>query len=219
MTTADENDLTARAIALMRNDSRVLLGITGSPGSGKTTRARQLVADINTSVGSGENEPVAASLPMDGFHLANSTLQRLGRSDRKGAIDTFDGWGFVALLRRLLTEADHTVYAPSFDRQVDEGIAGEIAIPPSVRIVIVEGNYLLNDQEPWADIRGLVAEVWFCDTPEEERLRRLVDRHTRHGRSLEAADAWARTVDGSSAALIEPTRARADLIIEGSSGR
>ena len=215
-TVTEEGDaLARRAIALMRDDARVLLGITGSPGAGKTTIARQLVDSINSALGRSEANPVAVYLPMDGYHLANSTLDRLGIHDRKGAIDTFDGWGFVALLRRLLSETDHTVYAPSFDRRVDEGIAGEIAIPASARIVVAEGNYLLIDQAPWEDIRALVAETWFCETPEDERLRRLVDRHERHGRSPEAAEAWAKTVDGSNALLIEPSQERADLTISG----
>jgi pantothenate kinase len=207
--------LVRRAIALMRDDARVILGITGSPGAGKTTAAKHLVTGINVALGSDDHQPVAVYLPMDGFHLANSTLDRLGIHDRKGAIDTFDGWGFVALLRRILTETDHTVYAPSFDRRVDEGIAGEIAVPASARIVIAEGNYLLIERAPWSDIRDLLAEAWFCETPENERLRRLVDRHERHGRSAEAAEAWARTVDGANALLIEPTRDRADFTIPG----
>jgi pantothenate kinase len=177
------------------------------------------VADINAELGAESSDgPAAVYLPMDGFHLANSTLDRLGIHDRKGALDTFDGWGFVALLRRVLAETDHTVYAPSFDRNVDEGVAGEIAVPASARIVVVEGNYLLIDQEPWSQVRGLLAGAWFCDAPEEERLRRLIDRHTRHGRSREAAEAWARTVDGANATLIEETRGRAGLIVSGAAG-
>jgi len=156
---------------------------------------------------------------MDGYHLANTTLNRLGRHDRKGAIDTFDGWGFVALLRRLVTETDHTVYAPGFDRRVDEGIAGEIAVTPSTRVVIVEGNYLLVDAEPWNQIAGLLAESWFCETTDGERMRRLVDRHERHGRSPAAALAWAESVDGRNAILIEATKRRATLTVSGQSPR
>jgi pantothenate kinase len=121
----------------------------------------------------------------------------------------------VALLGRVLTERDHTVYAPSFERTVDEGIAGEVAIPANARIVVVEGNYLLVDQEPWNRIPDLLTETWFCETAADERLSRLVDRHTRHGRTPEAALAWASSVDGANAILIETTRPRADLVVSG----
>lgn len=143
---------------------------------------------------------------MDGFHLANSTLERLGLRDRKGAVETFDGWGFLNLLDRLRTETDHVVHAPGFDRSVDEGVAGEIAVEPSASLVVVEGNYLLIDREPWSAVRSRLDVAWFCAIPGEERERRLVDRHIRHGRTPEAATAWAREVDGVNALLVEPPR-------------
>lgn len=192
---------------------RYLLGLAGSPGGGKTTLAAALVAKLNA-----RHDGIAASLPMDGFHLANATLDRLSLRGRKGAIETFDGWGFVALLDRVRRETDHTVYAPTFPRRVDEGVAGAIAIEPTARIVIVEGNYLLIDREPWYRVRGLLDEAWFCSTPAAERESRLIDRHTRHGRTPEAAAAWARDVDGGTAALIEASRARADLLVSGITG-
>ncbi|MGO4784725.1 nucleoside/nucleotide kinase family protein [Cryobacterium sp. W22_MBD10_FK3] len=210
MGTAENLDgLARRAVGLLGENGRIIIGITGSPGAGKTTLAKQLVERLI------DNGSRTVYLPMDGFHLANATLDRLGIHDRKGAIDTFDGWGFVGLLNRVLAERDHTVYAPSFERTVDEGIAGEVAIPAGAEIVIVEGNYLLVDQEPWNRIPGLLAEAWFCETGADERLSRLVDRHTRHGRSPAAAHAWARTVDGANAILIEGTRVRADLVVSG----
>ncbi|RWR20030.1 nucleoside/nucleotide kinase family protein [Microbacterium enclense] len=194
--------------------SRFLLGIAGSPGSGKTTLAAALVAELNA-----QRPGEAVALPMDGFHLANRTLDRLGRRDRKGAIDTFDGWGFLALLQRVHAETDHTVFAPSFRREVDEGVAGEIAIDPEARVVVVEGNYLLVDDGPWARVRDALDEAWFCETPDAIREARLVERHTHHGRTAEAATAWAREVDGANAALIEATRGRADLVVSGETGR
>ncbi|MFP3467389.1 nucleoside/nucleotide kinase family protein [Leifsonia sp. SIMBA_070] len=212
MTVRDDVDaLARRALALVPADGRAIVGIAGSPGSGKTTLARAVADRANRMAGDG----TAVHLPMDGFHLANATLDLLGRHGRKGALDTFDGWGFVALLQRILGERDHIVYAPAFERIVDEPVAGSIPVPPGARLVIAEGNYLLVDQDPWSRIPSLLAESWFVATPEEERMRRLVDRHTRHGRTPEAAAVWARDVDGANAALIEPTASRASLVVSG----
>ncbi|TNU77334.1 nucleoside/nucleotide kinase family protein [Miniimonas arenae] len=185
---------------------RVLLGLTGSPGAGKTTLATGLVAELG---------PDAVHVPMDGFHLANRTLAALGRSGRKGALDTFDGWGYLALLTRLRHEVDRTVYAPSYRREVGEPIAAEIAVEPAHRIVVTEGNYLLVAQAPWDEVRAALDEVWFVSTPDGERTRRLVARHSRQ-RSVEAATAWAAEVDGPNAVVVESTRDRADLVVPGS---
>ncbi|MGO4298571.1 nucleoside/nucleotide kinase family protein [Leifsonia sp. RAF41] len=215
--TAAASDLSAlaeRALALAGAGGRAILGIAGSPGSGKTTLARAVADRANELAGAG----TAVHLPMDGFHLANRTLDALGRHDRKGAIDTFDGWGFVTLLERVLAETGNPVYAPAFDRNVDEPVAGSIAISPGTRLIVAEGNYLLIDQEPWSRIRDLLAESWFVATPKDERMRRLVDRHKRHGRTAEGATAWARDVDGANAVLIEASQERATLVVEGTTG-
>lgn len=202
-------EIRARGIA----GRRVVIGIAGSPGGGKTTLAKAIVDSVN------EIEPgIAVHLPLDGFHLANSTLTRLGLRDRKGAIETFDGWGFLNLVHRLRDESGHTVFAPSFERTVDEGVAGEIAIDESHRLVIAEGNYLLSEQAPWAEVKALLDDAWFCETDDDERFARLVDRHTRHGRSRDAAEAWAREVDGANAVLINATRVRANLVVSGVTG-
>ncbi|MFT2707248.1 nucleoside/nucleotide kinase family protein [Clavibacter zhangzhiyongii] len=208
---ADLDALARRALGLVRDGRRAILAIAGSPGAGKTTLARALAARVDALAGAG----TAAYVPMDGFHLANATLDRLGRHDRKGAIDTFDGWGVVALVRRLRAETEHAVYAPSFDRAVDEGVAGAIAVDPAARLVVVEGNYLLVDDGPWAQLAAELDEAWFCATPADDRFARLVERHTAGGRAPTAAEAWAREVDGANAALIEGTRGRADLVVDG----
>ncbi len=209
---AQPTELARRVISLLPEHGRILVGIAGCPGAGKTTLARQVVAQINDLLGSDNS---AVHLPLDGFHLANSTLNALGWQGQKGAIDTFDGWGFVALLRRLLTEVDHAIYAPSFDRRMNDPIAAEITVLPSVRVVVVEGNYLLNESPPWNQVNSLLHESWFCATGEAERYRRLVERHERHGRSAEAAREWAESVDGPNARLIESTRHRAGMVVLG----
>ncbi|MFC6014841.1 nucleoside/nucleotide kinase family protein [Plantactinospora solaniradicis] len=198
------DELVARAHALASAAPRRLLGITGAPGAGKSTLAGLIVAAL------GE---LAELVPMDGFHLAENELHRLGRHARKGALDTFDGAGFVALLRRLRAAGPGTVYAPEFRRELEEPIAGAIPVPPSVPLVVVEGNYLLVPGEPWGEVRELLDEVWYLDLDETERLRRLTDRHIAFGREPAEAAARARGTDQRNAELIAETVGRADLVV------
>lgn len=183
---------------------RRLIGICGPPGGGKSTLAERVVEDI------GER---ARLVRMDGFHLAQKELARLGREDRKGAIDTFDGAGYVALLRRLRDAAEEVVYAPEFRRELEEPIAGAVAVPREAPLVVTEGNYLLVDREPWCDVRAVLDEVWFVVMAEETRLRWLIERHVRYGRSPEAARAWALGTDQRNARLIEATKTHADALV------
>src|SRR5262245_1678528 len=108
-------ELVARAAGLVSGGARRLLGVCGAPGAGKSTLAGALATAL------GRRAVVA---PMDGFHLAQAELDRLGRADRKGAPDTFDAAGYVALLRRLRTATEPVVYAPRFHREIEEPIAG-----------------------------------------------------------------------------------------------
>jgi pantothenate kinase len=152
-------------------------------------------------------------LPMDGFHLANSELARLGCSHVKGAPDTFDGFGFVALVKRLRQADDAIVYAPAFDRMVETAIAGAIPIPREVPLVVAEGIYLLLDTPPWSRLRGLIDEVWYIEPDDSRRPDWLVDRHVRNGRSREAAEEWVYRSDEANAVLVRAAKDRADLFI------
>ncbi|MET8087079.1 nucleoside/nucleotide kinase family protein [Micromonospora sp. NPDC005237] len=198
------DELVARARSLADAGPRQLLGITGAPGAGKSTLAERIVAEVG---------PSARLVPMDGFHLAQSQLVRLGRADRKGAIDTFDANGYVSLLRRLRRLEPTSVYAPEFRREIEEPVAGAIEVPPSVRLVVTEGNYLLVPDFPWQEVRTLLHEVWFLDLDVELRQRRLTARHEAYGRSPEQARAWALGSDEANAARVTPTADRADLVI------
>ncbi|WP_338784954.1 nucleoside/nucleotide kinase family protein [Streptomyces sp. DG1A-41] len=202
------DDLVQRAQALPQGSRRAILGIAGSPGAGKSTLAGRLVRELN-----GSGDPWVAHVPMDGFHLADAELERLGRRDRKGAPDTFDAAGYAALLRRLREETHGVVYAPGFERVLEQPIAGAIPVPPTARLVVTEGNYLLLDTGAWARVRSRLDEVWFCELPEPERLRRLVARHEEFGKRHEEAVAWVRRSDQRNAELVATTRGRADLVV------
>jgi pantothenate kinase len=193
----------SRLEALLARDRRVILGITGSPGAGKTAMASQIASSIDDAV----------HIPMDGFHLADVQLQRLGRLDRKGAIDTFDAYGYRALLQRIRRQDTEIVYAPAFDRDIEQPVAGSIGVAPTTRLIVTEGNYLLDDDEPWPDVRRTFDEVWFVDLAPEERRRRLIARHIEFGRSPEQAQAWLRAVDDPNAERIERVRHKADLVV------
>ena len=194
-----------RIDALLADGRRKLLGLVGAPGAGKSTLAAALLAAL------GERAQV---VPMDGFHLANIELQRLGRTDRKGAPDTFDSAGYVALLQRLRTQGDDDiVYAPEFRREIEEPVAGAIAVLPATQLVITEGNYLLHDGGAWAGVAGLLDEIWYVDVNEALREARLDRRHRQFGRSEEAALAWVERTDAPNARLIAATRVRAHHVL------
>ena len=187
--------------ALLATGRRRLLGLVGPPGAGKSTLAAALHAACPAQ---------SQVVPMDGFHLANISLARLGRADRKGAPDTFDAAGFVALLQRLRQQpADQTVYAPEFRREIEEPVAGAIAVLPQTPLLIIEGNYLLLEDGPWAAVAGLLDEVWYVDVPPALRLQRLIARHEHFGRSPEAAREWVLRTDEPNARRIEASRPRA----------
>ena len=186
-----------------RAGRRRILGIAGPPGGGKSTVARQVVAEL------GER---ARLVPMDGFHLSQPELVRLGRRERMGAPDTFDAAGYAALLARLKSD-EPVVYAPEFRREIEEPIAGAIAVPSTVPLVVTEGNYLLLQDERWAPVRDLLDETWYVETDEELRVQRLIQRHIQFGKTPEYARAWVMRSDERNAALVATTAHTADVLV------
>lgn len=144
---------------LAHRPGRVIVGLAGPPAAGKSTLATALAAALTDGGAS------AVAVPMDGFHLANAELARLGLADRKGAPETFDATGFVNLLRRLRVDEPTTVYAPTFSRQINESIGSAIPVAPEVRVVVTEGNYLLLDTPPWHEVRPLLDLALYLDAP------------------------------------------------------
>ena len=190
---------------------RTLIGIAGPPGAGKSTLAAELVAELLSG------GVAAALVGLDGFHLAQQVLDGAGLAKIKGAPETFDPAGYLALLHRLRAVPRGTVYAPVFDRALEQPIAGAVPIAPEVDVVITEGNYLLLDAPPWGRLRAILDEAWYLEVPEDVRLERLVARHVRFGRTPREARRRATTgSDGANAALVIASRDAADLIVTAS---
>lgn len=183
--------------------ARLLVGIAGEPGSGKSTLAAHLAAAL---------APDAVVLPMDGFHLPQSRLVELGRRERMGAPDTFDVAGFRAVLAAVRRDAGE-VAAPGFDREVEEAVPGAVGIRPEHRIVLVEGNYLLHDADGWEGVAALLDVRAYLAIDPRIRLDRLVARHVAHGKTPDAARAWATGPDEANAALIRRGADRAEVLL------
>lgn len=167
---------------------RLLIGIAGPPGAGKSTLADGVVDRLGEAV----------AVPMDGFHLSNKELHRLGLGHVKGAPGTFDSAGYVALLRRIKEWPPEIVYAPSFDHVMNEPIAGSIPVFPETPVVVSEGNYLLV----WPEARELFDLTVHIDTDPRARIAGLIARQRDKGLSEEAAVEWVMRSDEANARLI-----------------
>ena len=209
------HDLARELLTLAGDGSRrVLVGVTGAPGAGKTTLVEDLVAALRDVPPPGHRPGEwIAHVPMDGFHLADAALEWLGLLDRKGAAPTFDAHGYLALLRRLRADGRETVWAPAFERDLEQPVAGAIGVAPAARLVLTEGNYLLLADDPWPAVAAELDRVWFVDPPDDVRRQRLVDRHVRFGKSPELARQWVRDVDEPNAGRVRATRHRADRVV------
>ncbi|BBZ27653.1 nucleoside/nucleotide kinase family protein [Mycolicibacterium madagascariense] len=188
---------------LERSANRLIVGITGPPGTGKSTFAQFLLRTIGST---------AAFVPMDGFHLSNRQLERLGRRDRKGAPDTFDVDGYLATLRRAAA-ADRDVYVPDFDRRLDEPVAAGLVVPAEARLVITEGNYLALADGAWGSVRGEIDRLYYLGGPPEVRRERLIARHVAGGRTPCDAAKWVDVVDQPNADLIAGTESCCDVTL------
>ena len=159
-------------------------------------------------------DPTLVSVvPMDGFHLSNKVLKALGRSERKGAQDTFDVKGFTTLIQRIKLDSADPIYYPVFDRSIEESIAAQGVVYPSTRVVIVEGNYLMHDKDGWQEISPLLEQSWYAYLDEDLRISRLISRHIAFGKDPDSAKAWAKGSDQVNAELIETGVARCDFLI------
>jgi pantothenate kinase len=197
-----------RAVALLDQPGRSVLGIAGAPASGKSTLAALLLVELER-----QRPAAVVGVGMDAFHIGHRVLLRHGMTDVKGAPETFDAVGFIHLLHRIRTEIG-TVYAPEFDRDIEDSLAHVVEVGPEIRLVISEGNYLLLDTPPWDRVRPLLDEAWFVHLADDERRRRMVARHQRHGHDLQSAQARTFGNDERNAQLVNAAPNNPDLWIE-----
>jgi pantothenate kinase len=203
------SDLTDAAARLLDLPGRRLLGLCGPPAAGKSTLARALDEGIDARLGPG----TAAWLPLDGFHLSNAQLERLGLADRKGSPPTFDVHGYLALLRRVAAELDHDLYIPDYDRALHEPVAARHVIGPAVRLVVTEGNYLGMDAPGWRETAEPLDQLWYVDAPDALRERRLSDRHLGNGSSSDRTRARVEGNDRPNGELVKTARGRCDRVV------
>jgi pantothenate kinase len=256
---------------------RAVIGIAGPPGGGKSTLSKLVCARADELLrrrqggGGGAQVPLAAVLPMDGFHYTRAQLDAspdpIAAHARRGAPWTFDAGAFVAAVAAAAAAAAAAapssgsspssrrrrpppppppppppLRVPSFDHATKDPVPDAIEIPSEARVVLVEGNYLLLDEEPWARLwrRGgggggggdgggdgdgnapppappLLDETWFVDAPLEAAMAHIFKRQTSAGVGLSASESRRRVEhnDAPNARLVLATRGRADVLVPG----
>lgn len=187
-------------------NQRIIIGIVGKPGAGKSTLTSFLIDNLV--------EEKAVLVPMDGYHLSHKLLVEYGKADRKGAYDTFDARGYSELLKRIKLDLESDIYFPVFHREIEESIVAEGVVSKNCKVVLTEGNYLLLDNHGWQDVKSSLTESWYIQIDDEFRWERLMARSIRYGRSPEIAYKWTHGSDEVNAKVIETTKNKADVIIQ-----
>ena len=181
-----------------------VVGIIGPPGSGKSTLAKDLSSALSVQ---------HKVVPMDGFHYPQDTLRALGRRERMGASDTFDAAGLAELLTEV-ARRDKDVVFPEFDRTIEEPVPGSIVVSPDDELIILEGNYLLVNDDTWSTIGSFLDLSVYVDIPEDVRVARLIDRHVTFGKNPTDASEWVHRVDQANARVIEATKDAATALYQ-----
>ena len=201
------DDLAQQVAERASGRDRFVVALAGPPGAGKSTVAERLVKALN------HRNEIAALLPMDGFHLDNIVLEARGLTHRKGAPETFDAQGYVSLLQRVRVVPAAEIAVPLFDRMLDLARAGGAIVAPHHRIIVTEGNYLLVDRFPWADLSSQFDLTIWLDVDDDTLQERLIRRWLHHGLSREAAISRALDNDMQNVAWVKRFSRPADITL------
>lgn len=194
-------------------DSRTLVALAGLPGAGKSTVAATIAREFNAAAG----EPAMMALGMDGFHLSKAALSRqpdpAAAFARRGAPWTFDPAALTERLRALRTAA-RPVPWPGFAHEVGDPVDAAQVVPPKVHVVLVEGLYLLLDNEAWHGVTTCFDLRCFLDVAPAIARERLIRRH-RDAWGLDRAAAVRRVEcnDDLNAKLVIASRERAEVFL------
>ena len=217
------NDPVGRLLQLMlpateadasKRTERIVIGVVGLPGSGKSTIAAKFVDGVNERT----STTTAVALSMDGFHLTKATLAKFADPAaalaRRGSPWTFDPAGLAVKLQQLRNNADTSITWPDFQHGVGDPVADAIVVEPSVKLIIVEGLYLLHREHGW-NLSGLLDECWYLDTSMDVAMERLVKRHMASwGFSREQALDRLGMNDRLNADIVLQSRERADYLVQ-----
>lgn len=193
------------AAALLARPERTVLGIAGGPGVGKSTIAQKLVAELG---------PVAAYIPMDGFHMKHAKLEQLGTAADKGMPHTFEGAAFADFLAALKT-ATGPMTGPGYSRKIEDVIDDALSVPATTRLLVAEGNYLLLATAPWWRVKPLLDLAAYLEIPTDKARARLLKRHAENGLFTEERNrAHVERVDLVNFDTVQRSRPRADIAID-----
>lgn len=207
---ATAQEITKRALGVASKEGhRVLVGIAGGPGSGKSTLAADVIGLLNDAV-----DGSAARVPMDGFHMKQAKLEAEELVAHKGAPQTFEAREFVDLLK-ILKIAKNEISVPGYSRRIEDVVPDAFHIAANVPILVIEGNYLLLNSEPWKQITNILDFAVYIEVPREIVRERLLKRHAEHGLFTEERNIrHIEQVDMVNYDAVAQSQDRADLIIQ-----
>lgn len=192
----------------VNTSNRLVVGIGGGPGSGKSTFAVKLKELINSKA----KVDLVQIFPMDGFHRKNIELERYGLLSVKGTPETFDLEGYRSMLNRI--KLGENLKAPIYSREDHDVINNALPIEPHHKIIITEGNYLFADMEGWCEIKDIIDLKIYIEAEKGACEKRLLERHMRGGKTEAEALEKIKMVDMENYDLIDQTKKYADKIIK-----